>query len=76
LIGSDGVAEYKCFVAADKIFRMRVERDLSDTVYQVQGQLWITGRKFAHTCHYHPDMKPALYHIEVERDDRFYRTDG
>lgn len=70
-IGDEDVAEYKAFVDAEKIFRIRVEGDISDAQYQIQGQLWITGRKRARYCHYHPNMTPALVELVVERDEAF-----
>lgn len=36
---------------------------------QVQGQLWITDRKWVDVLSYHPELKPAL--IRIERDEDF-----
>ncbi len=36
---------------------------------QIQGQLWVTGRKWADILSYHPEMAPALIH--VERDEAY-----
>jgi hypothetical protein len=42
---------------------------------QVQGSLWITGRKWWDFCSYSPDMpgKLRLYIFRVERDERVHR---
>ena len=39
---------------------------------QVQGQLWVTGRRWSDTLSYHPELPPAL--IRIERDEEYIRT--
>jgi hypothetical protein len=74
-VGEDGVAEYKCFVSPEKIKSILIDRDLSDVMDQVQGQLWITDRKWAHFCLFVPDLEEeALTIFEVERDDAYIES--
>jgi hypothetical protein len=71
-IGDDGVAEYKCFVDPAKLKGLLIDRDLSCVMDQVQGQLWVTERGWAHFCLYVPDLRDeALTIFEVERDDAY-----
>jgi hypothetical protein len=71
-IGSDGLSEYKCFVDPGKLESMLINHDMSDVMDQVQGQLWLTDRKWAHICLYVPDLREsALTIFEVARDDDY-----
>lgn len=36
---------------------------------QVQGQLWVTGRRWTDVLSWHPELPPAL--VRIERDDDF-----
>lgn len=74
LIGDDGCAEYKCFVSPTSLMPILLENDISDCEYQVQGQLWVTGRKWADFVLYCPALKSIgkdLTVFRVERDDKF-----
>lgn len=74
LIGDDGVSEYKCFVAPEKLRAFHIDNDASGIIDQVQGVLWITGRKFAHIGMYCPALEPVgkqLWLQEFERDDDY-----
>lgn len=74
LIGSDGGAEYKCLVSPERLRDVLLHRDLSDFIDQVQGCMWITGRKWWHFGLYCPALAPIgrqfTYH-HVERDDNY-----
>lgn len=74
LIEPDGGSEYKCLVDPARMRQVIVEQDLSEFMDQMQGGMWITGRKWWHYGLYCPDLKPAgkeliLHH--VARDDDY-----
>lgn len=74
LIGEDGLSEYKCFLSPEKLRAFWLENDPSGIMDQVQGQLWITGRKFAHIGMYCPLLKPVgkeLWLQEFKRDESY-----
>jgi hypothetical protein len=74
LIGEDGGSEYKCFVAPEKLRSILIDGDWSDLTDQVQGCLWITGRKWWDQCLYCPALAPAgknFVRLRVERDDDY-----
>lgn len=74
LIDEDGLSEYKCFVSPSSLMPIILENDISDCIDQVQGGLWITGRKYAHFCLYCPALESIGKHltvVEVERDDNY-----
>lgn len=73
-IGEDGCAEYKCFVSPTSLMPILLDGDISDCQYQIQGQLWITGRKWCDFCLYCPALKPIGKHLtvfRVARDEEF-----
>lgn len=58
LIGEDGMIEIKC-----PAFNTQINYLLDGSLpsiydWQVQGQLWITGRAWCDFISYHPDLKP------------------
>lgn len=73
-IGDDGVSEYKCFLAPEKLRAFHIDQDADSIKDQVQGVLWISGRKWAHIGMYCPALKPVgreLWLGEYERDDDY-----
>lgn len=73
-INEDGCAEYKCFVSPTSLMPILLDGDISDCVYQIQGQLWITGRSYCDFCLYCPALDAIgkkLTVFRVERDDNF-----
>ena len=73
-IGDDGVSEYKCFLAPSKLRAFHIDHDAGSIKDQVQGVLWITGRKWAHIGMYCPALKSVgreLWLGEYERDDEY-----
>jgi len=74
LIEPDGGSEYKCLVDPARMRQVIVERDLSEFMDQMQGGMWITGRKWWHYGLYCPDLKAAgkelILHM-VRRDDDY-----
>ncbi|MEC4239106.1 lambda exonuclease family protein [Pseudomonas sp. DSV-1] len=73
-IGEDGGSEYKCFLAPDKLRAFHIDNDASEVIDQVQGCMWITGRKWWHIGMYCPLLKPVgrqLWLQEFKRDDDY-----
>lgn len=74
LIGSDGGAEYKCLVSPEGLRDVLLSGDLSDFTDQIQGCLWVTGRKWWHFALYCPALESIgkhLYYREIHRDDDY-----
>lgn len=73
-IDDDGVSEYKCFLAPEKLRAFHIDHDADSIKDQVQGVLWITGRKWAHIGMYCPALKSVgreLWLGEYERDENY-----
>ncbi|MEF3068006.1 lambda exonuclease family protein [Pandoraea apista] len=71
-IEEDGGAEYKCFVAPDRLRSIILAGDISEVIDQCDGGMWITGRKFWDFCLYCPALEPCgrdLTVIRIERDE-------
>ena len=77
LIGDDAVLEIKCPKHTTHLDYL-IDRDLLYTEYktQVQGELFVTGRKKAYLCSFHPDFPAGkdLIVLEIERDDVFIKA--
>lgn len=70
-IGDDGGAEYKCFVAPEKLRSILIAGDISDVIDQCDGGMWLTGRKWWEFCLYCPALPEhrQLTIHRIERDD-------
>lgn len=72
-IGDDGIIEVKCPWDGGNHIQAILTGEIynSDYVYQIQGYLWMTGRKWCDFITYDPDIIEALQIniIRVERDD-------
>ena len=68
LVGDDGLLEIKCPAAPVHVMYM-LEGFPKKYMPQVQGQLWITGRKWCDCLSYNPELPPAL--LRVERDEEY-----
>lgn len=77
IIGTEGTAELKCPYNRAKWFTAEREGLVlpSENRAQVQGQLWVTGRKWCAFCYFNPRVAPyginPLLWIRVERDDDY-----
>ena len=74
LIGEDGISEYKCFLAPEKLRAFHIDNDASGIMDQVQGVLWISGRKWAHVGMYCPALESVgrqLWWKEFQRDEEY-----
>lgn len=68
LVGEDGLLEIKCLSVANHVAAVLGMRD-ADHIAQVQGQLWITGRRWADLFFYNPAI--VAHRIRIERDEEF-----
>ena len=74
LIGTAGMAEYKCLVAPDRIARVVLDGDISEFEDQIQGQMWVWGRQWVDFCVYLPQLKRVgmdLFRKRVARNDEY-----
>ena len=74
LVDDDGSVEIKCFLAPAKLAPILLENDMGDCMDQVQGGMWITGRKWTDFVLYCPALAcigKDLKIIHVERDESF-----
>ncbi len=77
IIGDDGTAELKCPYNRAKWFTAEREGLTlpAENRAQVQGQLWVTGRKWCAFCYFNPRVAPyginPLLWVRVERDDDY-----
>jgi putative phage-type endonuclease len=75
LIGDDGLAEIKCPLGSTHI--EYIEKDAMPAVYapQVQGQLWVTGRKWCDFISYNPyfNSRP-LWSTRIQRDAEYIKN--
>lgn len=72
LVGDDGLIEIKAPANAYKLTQALLSRDVSEYMDQVQGGLWITGRKWCDVLVYHPAI--PLRPIRVSRDEDYIGT--
>ena len=72
LVGNDGGIEIKCSEGKShrKIFAKK--RMPATHIPQVQGCIWVSGRKWWDFVSYAPwETKDAFYCVRIERDDRY-----
>lgn len=70
----DGAIEIKCLLDVEKIMSIYETGDTSDYDHQMQGGMWITGRKWCDFIMYVPQLANVgadLYIKRVMRDDNF-----
>lgn len=70
----DGLIEIKCPIDSIKIATMWATGDVSEYMHQMQGGMWITGRKWCDFLMYCPDLASVgkdLYVKRIHRDDAF-----
>ena len=73
-VGAEGCLEIKCPASPEKLVAMWRDRDLAEYMHQIQGGLWLTGRRWADFVMYAPQLAPVgkdLFVLRVERDERF-----
>lgn len=76
-VGEDGAIEIKSPSSASVILSMWRDHDLSEYQHQMQGGLWLTGRKWIDFVMYVPSLAgigKELYIKRVTRDEAFIET--
>lgn len=70
-IGEDGLVEIKCPNSATHIETLRRKTVPKQYFWQVQGQMWVTGRKWCDFVSFDPRLpeNAQLFITRVERDD-------
>lgn len=69
LVGDDGLLELKCPKPNTQIDYI-IGDDLAKDYYpQLQGQLWITERKWVDIMAYHPEIPPVI--VRMQRDEGY-----
>ncbi|WP_444959697.1 lambda exonuclease family protein [Microbulbifer sp. VVAC002] len=74
LIGEDGGSEYKCLVSPERLRTILLDENLDEFKDQIQGCMWLTGRKWWHFVLYCPALDKigkALTVRKMERDDNY-----
>lgn len=74
LVDTDGLIEIKCPISSEKIVEMLTTGDTSEYDHQMQGGMWITGRKWCDFIMYVPDLASVgrdLFVKRIHRDDAF-----
>jgi len=72
LVGDDGLIEIKCPKATTHFQYIIDNKAPSDYWQQLQGGLWLSGRKWIDFVSYHPDFKTKqLFIIRVGRDEDY-----
>lgn len=74
LVDDDGLIEIKSPIDSAKILHILATGDTSEYDHQMQGGMWITGRKWCDFIMYVPDLAAVgkdLYVQRVLRDDGF-----
>lgn len=71
LIGEDGGLEIKCYAAANHVAAL-LKADAELARAQIQGCLWITGRKYWDRLSYNPELPSVI--TRHGRDDEFIKA--
>lgn len=69
-IEQDGGLEIKCLVDPSRIRDVILNQDISDFMDQIQGGMWITGRKWWQFALYCPALEKVGLHLWTKRIDR------
>ena len=68
LVGDDGLIEIKTMCSSATLFRAAVDGDISEYLDQINGALWLLGRKWCDLCLWVPDMQRLIVR-RIERDE-------
>jgi len=71
-VGDDGMIQIKCPIIATHVGYLLNNKLPTDYFQQVQGELFVTGRKWSDFISYYPGLKPLI--VRVERDEKFIST--
>jgi hypothetical protein len=74
LVSEDGLIEIKAPIDGSKILAMWRTGDVSEYIHQIQGGMWITGRKWLDFIMYAPELESVgkdMFIKRIPRDDAF-----
>lgn len=74
LVGDEGLIEIKAPIDSTKIRIMWETQDVSEYMHQMQGGMWITGRRWCDFIMYAPDLEACgadMFIKRIYRDDDF-----
>jgi YqaJ-like viral recombinase domain. len=73
LIGEEGGLEIKCPTKATHLDTLKAQAMPAEHMPQVQGCMWITGRKWWDFVSYHPEFPEhlQLFIVRIERDEQY-----
>jgi hypothetical protein len=76
-IGADGAVEIKCIASPEKLIAVWRGHEPVDYLHQIQGGLWLTGRRWIDLVVYAPQLEPVgkeLFVKRIKRDEDFIET--
>lgn len=73
LVGEDGLLEIKCPKISTHVKYRRENKFPTTYKKQVQGQLWVTDRKWCDFVSYNPTSKEPLWRVRVVRDEKLIK---
>lgn len=74
LVGDDGLIEIKCPASPARMFEVWRDRNVDDWMHQIQGGLWLTGRRWCDLVVYDPRLERVgrdMFVMRLERDEEF-----
>jgi len=73
LVGDDGLLEIKCPNTVTQIKRVLANKPPAEYMAQIQGQLWVSGRKWCDFVSFDPRINTDAdyFCIRVERDEEY-----
>lgn len=74
LVDANGLIEIKAPIDSSKILAMWQTGDIAEYEHQMQGGMWLTGRRYCDFIMYVPDLASVgkdLYVKRIPRDDEF-----
>lgn len=75
LIGEDGLLELKCPNSTTHITNIIKGKMPTKYIPQVQGQLWVTGRKWCDFASYDPRlMSRPFWSVRIQRDEEYIKN--
>lgn len=76
LVEDDGLVEIKCPESTTHLEWLEAGRAPPEHVPQIQGQMWVTGRKWCDFVSYDPRFpeRLQLFWVRVDRDDSYIAT--
>lgn len=76
LVGEDGIIEIKCVIPTVQVATILSCQSPPEHRAQIQGEMWLTGRKWVDFVSYSPDMPERMrtYIFRVTRDPAYIAT--